>query len=357
MTGATGPADYLVDPFGAQNLSQVLRETSASGAVDYVHGGEVLLSMRRPTGTSFYLKDGHRSTRMLADAAGAVTDRYDYDPFGSLRAREGTTPNEFLFDGQRLDSALRLYDLRARLYDPVAGRFTTRDPFDGIVFDPGSLHPYTYAHNDPVNNSDPSGRFTLGETMVVSAGIGVMAGLAYAAESYYYYRSAELAFEVGVDAAFSYASLVMDAMGVGALARQVGKQIISGVSAAMAGRTLVTQSADDVGRSVQSRLNDVFENVLCRTNNFMRCRSLTVVSYEEAAAQHALREAARIAERDVALAEVRVGAEEVARRAAERSIRWSTVTLGELLNVTVEGVKGGFRTVLKWFEKRPRSPL
>ena len=35
------------------------------------------------------------------------------------------------------------------------------DPFDGSVMDPRSMHGYTYAHNDPVNNLDPTGRFTL----------------------------------------------------------------------------------------------------------------------------------------------------------------------------------------------------
>jgi RHS repeat-associated protein len=325
--------------------------------VDYVHGGGVLLSMRRPTGTSFYLHDGRASTRMLADMSGAITDRYDYDPFGNVRARHGATPNEFLFAGQRLDSALRLYDLRARLYDPVAGRFTTRDPFAGSVFDPGSLHPYTYAHNDPVNRSDPSGQFTLAETMAVSAGVGVLAGLSYAAESYYYYRSADVAFEAGVDAAFSYASLVLDMVGGPALARAVGKQIISGVSAVMAGKTILTHSADDVGKSVATRLTDVFENALCRTNNIRRCGKIVVQSVEEAAEEIAKREAERIAAVEAALAEVRVGAEEAARRAAERAIKNSTVTLGELASVTVEGIKGGFRTVVKWFERRVRPPM
>ena len=46
--------------------------------------------------------------------------------------------------------------LGARLYDPVIGRFLSRDP----VLNPRSAaaaNPYAFAANDPVNSSDPSG--------------------------------------------------------------------------------------------------------------------------------------------------------------------------------------------------------
>jgi hypothetical protein len=101
----------------------------------------------------------------------------------------------------------------------------------------------------------------------------------------------------------------------------------------------------------------VFENALCRTNKLRRCGKIVVESLEEAAEKLAKAEAERIAARDIALEEVKVGAEEVARRAAERGIKNSTVTLEELLGVTVAGIKGGFKTVVKWFERRVRPPL
>ena len=49
----------------------------------------------------------------------------------------------------------------ARYYNPIAGRFMSRDPEDGIPTDPVSLHKYIYAGGDPVNAFDPSGRNTL----------------------------------------------------------------------------------------------------------------------------------------------------------------------------------------------------
>ena len=44
-----------------------------------------------------------------------------------------------------------------RYYDPGTGRFLTRDPFRN----PADRNAYVYALNDPVNQIDPSGRFTM----------------------------------------------------------------------------------------------------------------------------------------------------------------------------------------------------
>ena len=46
----------------------------------------------------------------------------------------------------------------ARYYNPNTGRFMSRDPFDGYIDVPVTLHKYLYAGSDPVNRRDPSGR-------------------------------------------------------------------------------------------------------------------------------------------------------------------------------------------------------
>ena len=59
---------------------------------------------------------------------------------------------------EQYDSDLGLYYLRARYYNPVTGRFLSRDPEDGKRWEPATLHKYLYADGDPVNGRDPSGR-------------------------------------------------------------------------------------------------------------------------------------------------------------------------------------------------------
>jgi RHS repeat-associated protein len=83
---------------------------------------------------------------------------------------QGTTTNNYLFAGEQLEPALGLYNLRARNYDSSVGRFVSADPFRGEPADPRTLHPYVYAHADPVNQTDPTGLFTLVEA---SATLGI----------------------------------------------------------------------------------------------------------------------------------------------------------------------------------------
>jgi RHS repeat-associated protein len=106
---------------------------------------------------------------MLTSAAGAITDTYEDDAFGNLIAHSGTTPNAYLYRGERYDADLGLYYLRARWYNPVTGRFMTRDPYQGSIYDPASLHRYNYARANPANFIDPSGRDAAAEYSVTTA--------------------------------------------------------------------------------------------------------------------------------------------------------------------------------------------
>jgi RHS repeat-associated protein len=68
--------------------------------------------------------------------------------------------------GEQYDSDLGLYYLRARYYNPLTGRFLSRDPEDGKPLDPKTLHKYLYAGGDPVNAMDPTGREETVETFL-----------------------------------------------------------------------------------------------------------------------------------------------------------------------------------------------
>jgi RHS repeat-associated protein len=110
---------------------------------------------------SFYGYDGGGNVRYLSNAAGTVTDTYEYDAFGNQVYRSGSTPNNYMYRGEQYDTDLGLYHLRARYYNPLTGRFLSRDPNDGYAINPGTLHKYLYANGDPVNGIDPSGRGTI----------------------------------------------------------------------------------------------------------------------------------------------------------------------------------------------------
>jgi RHS repeat-associated protein len=82
--------------------------------------GDALLAQDQLTGTNWQaslpLHDAHGH---LTDLSGNVTDSYDYDAFGNLIARAGSTPNNHLYTGEQFDPDLGLYYLRARYHNPV----------------------------------------------------------------------------------------------------------------------------------------------------------------------------------------------------------------------------------------------
>ncbi|HKG98482.1 MAG TPA: RHS repeat-associated core domain-containing protein, partial [Pyrinomonadaceae bacterium] len=152
---------YLVDDLNATGYSQVLEELVNGEVQKQYTYGHTILSQRQKIGgvwtTSFYSMDGQGSVRQLTNTDGVVTDTYEYDAFGKLISQTGSTPNVYLYAGERFDPDLGLYHLRARHYNPDRGRFTSMDPFAGWIEDPLSIHKYLYVHADPVNFIDPLG--------------------------------------------------------------------------------------------------------------------------------------------------------------------------------------------------------
>ena len=158
--GSTTTTDFLVDTAGM--LSHVVAEVVA-GAVQtlYTRADHQLIGLYRPaSGVSrYYHADGLGSVRALTDEVAQVTDRWDYEAFGSLRSHAGTDPQGFLFAGEWLDPNVGWYYLRARWMDQQTGRFTSMDPFLGSIFEPPTLHRYLYAYQNPVSFTDPLGLF------------------------------------------------------------------------------------------------------------------------------------------------------------------------------------------------------
>ena len=159
---------YLVDDLNPTGYSQVMDEI-VGGVVqrEYTYGlqrvsqYQVISNLWTP---SFYVYDGAGSVRQLANAAGAVTDTYEYDAFGVTLSHTGTMPINYMYRGEQYDAGLGLYYLRARYYNSLTGRFLSRDPEAGKAKIPATLHKYLYAAGDPVNMADPRGRASMLET-------------------------------------------------------------------------------------------------------------------------------------------------------------------------------------------------
>ena len=110
--------------------------------------------------TELLLPDSETRLENPIASTGSVTDTYEYDAFGSVIARSGTTDNAFTYTGEQVDSALGLLYLRARWMDTGKGRFWTRDSFE----DTGAInHLFSCSAASPTDNVDPDGQGELSD--------------------------------------------------------------------------------------------------------------------------------------------------------------------------------------------------
>jgi RHS repeat-associated protein len=112
----------------------------------------------------YALQDGNYNVTALADAAGAVFERYRYTPYGERKVLEpnftddgdniSDVGNPYTYTGRQLDGETGLYYYRARCYHAQLGRFVSRDP---IMYRAGDLNLYRYVLNAVLHMLDPFG--------------------------------------------------------------------------------------------------------------------------------------------------------------------------------------------------------
>ena len=141
----------------AYDLSSGTPLILTDGTTDYVYGpGGLPIEQVTSSGSPIYLaQDQLGSTRLLTNSSGAVVGTYSYDPAGNITSETGTATTNLLFAGQYLDQESGLYWMRARYYDPATAQFISVDPLNT-----GATSPYSYASDNPVNFTDPSGALT-----------------------------------------------------------------------------------------------------------------------------------------------------------------------------------------------------
>jgi RHS repeat-associated protein len=127
---------------------------------------------------TFYAASDHiGSYSSITDASGAVVVKESFDAFGKRRGTNwtglptsadlttiGNTTRRGFTEHEHLDN-VGLIHMNGRVQDPTLGRFLSADPLSRDT--PGSqeLNRYSYARNNPLTRTDPSG-FVDGSVMV-----------------------------------------------------------------------------------------------------------------------------------------------------------------------------------------------
>jgi len=131
---------------------ELLQEEGREEQGTSYHLGAGMEAFRRGQELSYYHRDEQLSTVFVTDGQGEIRNSYQYDAFGiSLETTEQLN-NRIRYTGQQYDELTEQYYLRARYYNPVAGRFMQEDVYQG-----DGLNLYAYCGNNPVVYDDPSG--------------------------------------------------------------------------------------------------------------------------------------------------------------------------------------------------------
>ncbi|WP_339132479.1 RHS repeat-associated core domain-containing protein [Streptomyces sp. f51] len=134
------------------------------GAVrTYTHGGAgtpvAIRSSLTGGGLKYLFNDPHGTATLSMDTTTQQVARQQYTPYGQPRTSANTTtwpdPTRSYL-GKPQDTSTGYTDVGARKYDPALGQFISVDPVLEAG-DPQELGGYTYAGDNPVTNSDPTG--------------------------------------------------------------------------------------------------------------------------------------------------------------------------------------------------------
>lgn len=162
---------YYLHGFDPRPLME--RTDSAAGPTNklYIYGARGMLCLMDET---FYWTalDRQGSTRLVLGAQSTVVATYDYLPFGGVARQTGSLLDitSYLYAGLELDAETKLYNNKARLYDPVIGRFYSCDPARQYP------SPYIYAGSAPMDLTDPTGDWSMGASIGIFAIVGLIAG-------------------------------------------------------------------------------------------------------------------------------------------------------------------------------------
>ncbi|MFH1016676.1 MAG: RHS repeat-associated core domain-containing protein [Pseudomonadota bacterium] len=133
-------------------------EISSCRMRKFVPFGDFPVAQKTGSETEWLHTDHLGSVNAVFNAAGQATATRQYRPYGEeFPPPSNPPPSSLGFTGQRLDDETGLIYLHARYYDPVIGRFTSADPLISPQH-PSGLNPYEYAFNNPINNTDVSGK-------------------------------------------------------------------------------------------------------------------------------------------------------------------------------------------------------
>lgn len=216
-------------------------ECTNGDCTKYIFAGSNRIASKTASTTYYYHTDHLGSSSIITDSSGAKTEETYYYPYGGTRQHTGSTNLKHKYTGQEEDPETGLYYYGARYYDPALARFISADTIVPYFSDPQSFNRYSYAGNNPIIYTDPTGHVIgIDDAIIIGIAIGAAAG----------------AVSAGIQSGWDFDAMFQGAviggaiggvtggvsMGVGQLA---GSQVIGGIVGGAVGGAIGAMASED----------------------------------------------------------------------------------------------------------------
>jgi len=165
--------------------AKILREAWGSNTIIPMYDNEDAVCGIQYNGEPYYFfKNLQGDVIAIVDKDAQTVAKYSYDAWGVCTISQDSSDcgiaavNPFRYRGYYYDIEIGLYYLQSRYYNPTVGRFVNSDAMEYIYYEGQNIgtNVFAYCENDPVNNMDPNGTFTLFACIIIGVIVGAVAG-------------------------------------------------------------------------------------------------------------------------------------------------------------------------------------
>ena len=166
QTGKTVTKNYYLN--NSNILAEEVTGSDNDRTIWYAYNGEGKLTGFTYDGADYYYQRNLQDDIIgIYNASGDKVVSYNYDAWGKLTKLTDDSGknlgeiNPFRYRGYYYDEDTSWYYLQSRYYDVEVGRFLNADDVHYLGEEGISCNLFTYCVNNPVNNKDENGMFTL----------------------------------------------------------------------------------------------------------------------------------------------------------------------------------------------------
>ncbi len=164
----TGDRVSITDAGTTTTFPSQYQEVTGTNLKKYVYLGSTLLATienNAGTITPHYAHADHLGgSSVVTSSTGALDETIDYYPYGEMRLdnKVGAFDERHKYTGYEFDATTGLNYAGARYQTGKYNRFISQDPMfwslsSDLLLDPQQMNSYSYARNNPIRNTDPTG--------------------------------------------------------------------------------------------------------------------------------------------------------------------------------------------------------